>query len=315
MALFPRGGRGLSGNRFLLLLVLVAVGAFLHYHNQPQPWTRLKNDVLGVFGIKPDPIPTRPKPEVDRPDDVASDAPNPEATPGSGSSSGTESELLEKYLPAYGRDAQVIRHSGFTLQYEEDYEQARWVVHRVLGKTGKAKRADRFTPDPLVKTGSALPNDYTRTGYDRGHLAPAGDFKYSQTITNESFYMSNMSPQAHALNIGIWNDIEAKVRTWSKKFGPLVVVTGPVLKPGLATIGRSTQVAVPEQYFKIVYDPKRGKAIAFLVENRAYPDKLSSDLTVSVDEVERISGVDFFAGLPDSAEQGFEPQHEPDDWF
>ncbi len=314
MAILPRGGRGLSGNRFLFLLVLIGIGAFLYYHDQPQPWTRLKNDVLSVFGIKPTP-PPRPKPDAERPgnEDVASDATNDEGT--AGSDSENESEALERYLPAYGRSAQLVRHTAFTLQYEEEYEQARWVVHRVLNRSGKAKRADHFSPDPLVKTGSALPNDYARTGYDRGHLAPAGDFKYSQKITNESFYMSNMSPQAHALNIGIWNEIEAKVRTWAKKYGPLVVVTGPVLKPGLTSIGRSTRVAVPAHYFKIVYDPKRGKAIAFLVENRAYPDEQMRDLTVSIDEVERVSGVDFFAGLPDSTEQAFETQYQPGDWF
>ncbi len=306
-----RGGR--TGNRFALLLVLGLVSLFLHYYDQPHPWQRFKNDVLGIFGVKTEEPARRPPNKRAPDDDVATDAPR--SGPDGPATPGDESAILEAYLPAHAADAQLVRHTAYTLQYEEDYEQARWVLHRVLGKPGNAKRSPRFLPDPLVKTRSALPSDYTRSGYDRGHMAPAGDFKYDQELTTETFYMSNMSPQAHELNIGIWNDIEAKIRTWSKKYGPLVVLTGPVLKPGLPTVGHSSQVAVPEQYFKIVYDPERQKAIAFLVENRNYADTQLRELTVSIDDVERATEVDFFAALPDSVEKAIEAQHEVEDWF
>lgn len=287
-----RGG-GMRNNRLVVLLALALLALALHYCNRQSSDDRATTE--RPTGQTPTP-----------PDDVATDTrpPRPEAA--------TDTEA---YLPAANPDGEVVRHKGFTLEYAEDYEQARWVVHRVLGKTGKAKRANRFQPDPLVTTHSALPSDYTRSGYDRGHMAPAGDFKYDQAATNETFYMSNMSPQDHALNIGLWNDLEEQVRRWAKGRGSLVVVTGPVLRPGLPTIGRSAQVAVPERYFKIAYDPARQQAIAFLVENRNYSDTNLREMAVSVDDVEKATGVDFFAKLPEATQRTVERQRAPDDWF
>lgn len=311
-----RNGGG--SNRFLFLLVLAGIGLFLHYSEKKQPWQSLKNDISGLFGRGPETTAGKkdgPLPRHRDPDDTAAfDNPQdaPEENPESEATAGTD---LDAYLPAFKASAQVIRHPGYVLRYEEEYEQAGWVVHRLPDKTGKARRSDRFMPDPLVETGSALPSDYARTGYDRGHLAPAGDFKYNQQLMYESFYMSNMSPQAHAFNTGIWSDIEQKVRSWSRRYGPLIIVTGPVLKPGLPTIGRSTRIAVPGQYYKIVYDPDRQKAIAFLIENEGLVNVLLRDFTVSVDDVERATGIDFFARLPDPLERDLESQHQVDDWF
>ncbi|MCY7351035.1 MAG: DNA/RNA non-specific endonuclease [Cytophagaceae bacterium] len=313
---------GLGNNRILFLLVLAGIGLFLHYNEKPQPWQSLKNDILGVFGVetsekKEEKTNDKSSPGRGKDDTVATDEPGEakDENLDSEETSNAQTTDLDAYLPAYDADAQVIRHRGYTLRYEEDYEQASWVVHRLPGTPGRAKRSDRFMPDPLVKTKTALPSDYARTGYDRGHLAPAGDFKYDQQLTYESFYMSNMSPQAHDFNTGIWSDIEQKVRTWAKRYGPCIIVTGPVLKPGLPTIGRSTEVAVPEQYYKIIYDPNRQKAIAFLIENKGFVEVLIRDFTVSIDEVERATGIDFFAQLPDTIERSIESQHEDDAWF
>lgn len=297
-----RGG-GMRNNRLVVLVVLVVIALVLHFCNRQPSETRNRESTEQTPTPKPSPN-----------DDVASDTRPGEASPTRRPRSNAADLELDAYLPAIG-GGELVRHRGFALEYAEPYEQARWVLHRVLGKTGKAKRADRFQPDPLVSTGSALPSDYTRTGYDRGHMAPAGDFKHDQEATNQTFFMSNMSPQDHALNIGIWNDLEDQVRRWAKKRGSLVVVTGPVLKPGLPTIGRSTKVAVPERYFKIVYDPARQQAIAFLIENRNYLDTDLRSLSVSIDAVEKATGIDFFAALPDSTEQAVERQTEAAAWF
>lgn len=291
-----RGG-GMRNNRLMILLVLVGVALALHYCNR-SPADKSPRTDTGQPRNSP------------LPDDVATDT-RPDAD---GERADGNDAALEAYLPISG-GGELVRHKAFVLEYAEAYEQARWVLHRVLGKGGKAKRSNKFMPDPEVSTGSALPSDYTRSGYDRGHMAPAGDFKYDQEATNETFYMSNMSPQDHALNIGIWNDLEEQIRRWAKKRGSLVVVTGPVLRPGLPTIGRSARVAVPERYFKIVYDPARREAVAFLIENRNYPDTDLRAVAVSIDAVEKATGLDFFARLPDAVEQAIERQPVVGDWF
>lgn len=293
-------GSGMRNNRLMILLVLVGVALALHYCNRSP-------------ADKPPRTGTESPRNGQPADDVATDT-RPETNGKRSGRNDNPADSFDAYLPASG-GGELVRHKGFVLEYAEDYEQARWVLHRVLGKTGKAKRSNKFMPDPKVSTGSALPSDYTRSGYDRGHMAPAGDFKYDQEATNETFYMSNMSPQDHALNIGIWNDLEEQIRRWAKKRGPLVVVTGPVLRPGLPTIGRSAKVAVPERYFKIVYDPARQEAVAFLIENRNYPDTDLAAVAVSIDAVEKATGLDFFAQLPDAVEQAIERQPVAGDWF
>jgi endonuclease G len=120
---------------------------------------------------------------------------------------------LESAMPAVVNKAAVVRHNSYILEYSEQHEQARWVVYRLCPRefNTKLKRADNFRPDPLVITGSADNQDYTKCGYDRGHLKPANDSKTSLTDMSESFYYSNMSPQEPSFNRGIWKDLEEKV--------------------------------------------------------------------------------------------------------
>lgn len=296
----------MRNNRFVFLFVLLIVGLVLRYSSQKHPFERLKEDLSEMLGKAREEIPDILKKD----DSVASDGYDSEAT-----DSRQSVHSLDEYLPAFSKKDQIIRRDGYVLDYEEEYEQAAWVVHRLLNRSGRARRAENFQPDPLVKTKTALPFDYSGTGYDRGHLAPAGDFNYDQRLKYETFYMSNMSPQAHDFNTGIWNDIEQKVRSWSKKRGDLVIVTGPVLRKGLQTIGKSTRIAVPEYYYKLVYDPKKEEAIAFLIENKAWVDVLMKDFTTSIDEVEQKTGIDFFAQLPEKVQANIESQHDVQAWF
>jgi endonuclease G len=303
-----------KNNRFSLLLLLGLVAAILYFKDDVARWFR--GETESPSGVRTE----RRSADDVASDDRASDE-RPLNLPGTERDSETRrtpaNSDLETYLPAYTSGDQVIRHRGYTLQYEEPYEQAAWVVHRLTGQTGKAKRATKFSPDPLVKTGSALSTDYTRTGYDRGHLAPAGDFKYSQELTTETFLMSNMSPQNHAFNTGIWNDLEEQVRRWAKRDKNLIVVTGPVLKPGLPTIGQRNKVAVPEAYYKLILYPEAGqeRAIAFLMPNDGNFDKKVRDFVVPIDEVERKTGLDFFTKLPDSLEKRLESTANAGEWY
>jgi len=211
---------------------------------------------------------------------------------------------------------ELIKHQNYILSYSEKFEQAQWVAYELNASetTGLIKRADNFRPDPIVKTGSANLNDYKGSGYDRGHLAPAADMGFSAAAMSESFYMSNMSPQKPSFNRGIWKNLETQVRNWAKAYDQIYVVTGAVLKPGLPIIGKN-RVAVPEKYYKIIFREKAGHSdmIAFLMDNKKSDRPLNSHV-VSVDRIEKLTGIDFFPQLPDEVEKTLEAKQSTQNW-
>ena len=219
--------------------------------------------------------------------------------------------------PAPTAGQQVVRCTGFTLSYCEAYEQAAWVAYELTADEarGAGERTDNFREDGRVRTGSAALSDYHKSGYDRGHLAPAGDMKWTKKAMSESFLLSNVSPQAPAFNRGVWNRLEQQTRTWAVANNGLYVVTGPLLEPGLATIGPN-RVAVPRYYFKALLDARGPelKAIAFLLPNRGSKKPLAS-FVVTIDEVERRTGLDLFPQLPDALEGPLESAVSPSRWF
>ena len=222
-------------------------------------------------------------------------------------------------MPAIDSKDQIVRHNRFTLRYREQYEQADWVAYALTEEEASAylsRDGNKFVPDPLVKTGTAVTSDYTRSGYDRGHLAPAGDFNLTTEEKQETFYLSNISPQVPDFNRGIWNDLEQKFRQWAQRDGQLYVVTGPVLKPGLPTIGQRNQIAVPEMYYKIALclTDDQPRMIGFLLKNEFSNENLKT-FVVSVDEIERVTGIDFFPRLPDAIEKKLESANTTKGWF
>jgi endonuclease G, mitochondrial len=223
---------------------------------------------------------------------------------------------LDQYIPSSKSNKEIVRHSAFILSYQEEYELASWVLHRLVKEAayGHEGRSNEFLPDPLVKSGSTVTQDYSRSGYDRGHLCPAGDFRHDKALEDETFYMSNMSPQMPDFNRGIWSDLENKARSWVKKRGELIILTGPILKKGLPTIGRMNKIAVPEKFYKIIYDPALEEAIAFLFPNEGSVELVKS-FTISINELEAMTGIDFFAKLPDNLEQKIEVNNNVDDWY
>lgn len=231
-------------------------------------------------------------------------------------SSGIGFASLEEALPAHGTQEQIIRHSAYILLYNEKYEQADWVVYRLTRDMvhGGIKRTNDFRPDPTVATSSATVNDYMRSGYDKGHLVPAGDMKWSQTAMSESFFMSNMSPQEPGFNRGIWENLESAVRAWADINEELYVVTGPVVVGDYRTIGENG-VAVPLYYYKVLLDIKEPglKGLGYILPNK--PSRLPlSRYAVSIDSVESFTGIDFFPSLPDSFENILESGYQSDEW-
>lgn len=223
-------------------------------------------------------------------------------------------------LPKYKGKGSVIAHNYYTICYNEEHEQPVWVAYTLSRKNleGDAQRTEDFRPDPKVLTGSAFPLDYRSTGYDKGHLAPAGDFHFSQKAMSETFFMSNMSPQKPDFNRGIWEKLESTVRKWARREeGKLHIVTGPVLHGGnFRKIGKRAKISVPEYYYKIIMDlePPEVKAIAFLMRNEGSQRTLET-FVVTIDEVEKKTGIDFFPDLPDKVENDLEAHLTPELWF
>lgn len=211
---------------------------------------------------------------------------------------------------------QIVKHEYYTLSYDEKYEQAEWVAYEL--KESYLKNSDFkrpfFIEDPKVKTGSADWRNYKNSGYDKGHLCPAGDMEFAFNAYNDTFFTSNISPQLHDFNGGVWNRLEQKVRYWATKYDGVYVVTGGVLKSSLKTIGKE-KVSVPEYFYKILLDNSEGKfkMIAFLVPN-AESNAPLYDFVVSVDRIEKLTGIDFFPKLEDKTENQLEKNSNYKSW-
>jgi|TARA_B100001057_G_C22600769_1_gene852700 endonuclease G len=218
----------------------------------------------------------------------------------------------QEYLPK--PEGEIIRHKYYTLSYNEDHEQANWVHYR-LNPTflnGTTPRINSFKVDPNVSTKSAELSDYKGSGYDRGHLAPAGDMKYSKESMIESFFMSNMSPQNPSFNRGIWRKLEEAIRRWGKKIEIYIATAGVLNIKSLGSIGRN-KVTIPSKYYKVLYSPEKNSMIGFLLPNIGSSSELKSFI-VSVDSIESITGIDFFHELPDEIENKLESEIKLKDW-
>lgn len=153
-------------------------------------------------------------------------------------------------IPKLKDNEVVIRHTGFSLSYNEKHEQANWVAYELTGpETVKLyERTNKFLLDPKIESGTANDTDYLYSGYDKGHLAPAGDMGWSETTMSESFYYSNMSPQDPAFNRGIWKKLEDLVRVWAVENNSIYIVTGPILQDSLRTLGMN-EVSIPKYFY------------------------------------------------------------------
>jgi endonuclease G len=227
-------------------------------------------------------------------------------------------ENSEYFLPANSK-GKIIDNKYYTLSYVEEYEQAEWVAYKLTEEELKKPflaRIDDFRPDPRVKSASATPDDYRNSGYDRGHLVPVADRAFSKEAMSETFYMSNISPQARNFNGGIWRELEEQTRYWARKNKELYVVSGPILTlEPKGTIGEN-EVAVPAAYFKVLLDIQEPqvKGIGFVLPNEVSYDPLFK-YAVSIDDVEELTGLDFFNDfIPEDVEAEVEAEANIDLW-
>ena len=224
-------------------------------------------------------------------------------------SSSPSPEGLEIPLGTSGRQGQIIVHTGHTLAYDSRNKTPQWVAWELTRQEteGKEPRSNSFQPDPQLNGNRVEHSDYTNSGYDRGHMAPAGDMKWDKDAMQESFYMSNICPQNHNLNIGRWNDLETKCRTWANKYNKVYIVCGPIYNGKRNEYIGVRRVKVPDAFFKVVLinDTRKPVAMGFLFDNQATTRPLADHL-VSVDSIESLTGLDFFSALPDELEDQLE---------
>lgn len=208
----------------------------------------------------------------------------------------------------------AISHNHYALSYRPDYEQAEWVAYWLLPQhlTQDDRQRPYFEIDDKVPGNSAHWRNYKGSGYDRGHLCPAGDRRFSEQAYNETFFTSNVSPQDREFNAGIWNRLEQQIRRWCKRYGDLYIVTGGVLQPQLEEIG-DEGVEVPEYFYKIVYRPSDEAVVSYLIPNQEQQLPLSH-FEIAVDELEAKTGIDFFFQLDPRKQAAFESRQKVGKW-
>lgn len=210
-----------------------------------------------------------------------------------------------------GTPEQILKRTGYVASYNKTTLLPNWVAwHLTAERTeGSAKRSGvDFAEDTEVPEPRATDWDYYNSGYDRGHMCPAADNKWSKKAMEESFLFTNMCPQNGNLNRGDWNEMEMACRKWAKKYGDLYIVCGPILYKGKhKTIGKN-KVVVPEAFFKVVLRTgDDSQAIGFIYKNTS-GNRPKDSYVNTVDEVERITGIDFFPSLPDDVEKKVEAE-------
>lgn len=220
-------------------------------------------------------------------------------------------------IPAYSADDVILRHIGYTSCYNQETLIPNWVAWELTAEemNGDLETYRNYSEDPSLKGEQADNRDYVNSGYTHGHMAPVGDMKWSKQAIDESNYLVNMCPQTNALNAGDWEYLESRCRQLARKYGSICIVCGPVItSSNPRTIGRN-DVVVPDAFFKVLLAKMNGeyKTIGFIYQNDD-SRQMMADCAMSVDEVERITGIDFFPALPDDVENRIESEFNVRDW-
>lgn len=212
-------------------------------------------------------------------------------------------------VPSQPAPGQVfVCHEGYAAMFNTQWKVPMWVAEQLRAEEifGDGERSNQFTSDPTVNPRyQATRKDYSRSGWDQGHMAPAGDFSKSQKMMDESFYYSNIVPQNPEHNRVMWSNFEKKVRGWAKSRQMLYVITGPVFNnKNPRTIGNG--VAIPDGIFKVVYDPRTNASLAVLTPNISLGEKDLPKYLVSVRDVEAATGLNFLSALPKDVQDATE---------
>lgn len=226
-------------------------------------------------------------------------------------------EYTQYGVPAQNGD--ILCRKGYLLAHDPERKTPIWVAEHLTQEKADASfpRSNDFKPDPDLEEGRrAEMSDYKNSNYDRGHMAPAGDMRWDAQAMSESFFLSNMVPQVGpGMNRGIWKDLEEKVRQWALEREELYIYTGPIYADGsnTETIG-DNKVAVPTHVYKIVFDPIRVEAIAFIMPNKKLKSKDMPNYIVSIRDIEKQTGLNFLSTLSQRIQNIIESEKAADLW-
>lgn len=234
----------------------------------------------------------------------------------------TENNIIEDAQLAKvtdGRASQVIHHLAYTVSYNDNWKLPNWVAYELTKQEtmGEVERCNGFSPDPKVKGNAVVHKDYTNNPgkYDRGHMAPAADMKWSEQAMKESFYTTNICPQNANLNRGDWNDIEELVRDYAKRYGSVYVVCGPIVSDKPEYMGNYQKIAIPDAFYKAILRKKGDSwtTIGFVCKNEAGSKPILYHIR-TIDEIEEMTNIDLFYSLPDDVENKIESEDNILDW-
>ena len=216
--------------------------------------------------------------------------------------------------------AVCLERMGYTVSFNPETNIPNWVAWELNAEKliERESRSDRFLPDPDIDESRAITTDeYKGSGWDRGHMCPAGDNRWHWRAMNESFYMTNICPQNNNLNRGDWKELEEACRRWAA-IEPVYIVCGPILykTPKYGYIGKLHQIRIPDAFFKVVLtgvESGSPRAVGFIYKNESGNYKRDKYVN-SIDEVERITTLDFFSALPDDVEARVEASYDLSEW-
>ncbi|TWX65532.1 DNA/RNA non-specific endonuclease [Colwellia demingiae] len=208
----------------------------------------------------------------------------------------------------------VLCREGYALGYNNKLKSAEWVSYILEKEPGNdVDRQDDFRVDPDIKSEfQTTPDDYDEPIYHQGHLANSESIDQTQSANDETFFMSNMTPQLPTHNTGIWKGLENRERKWANKRGRVIVLAGPVYHNEFSYIGK--KVPVPSAYWKVIYDPQKKEAIAYLIPHKKLKTKQLDNYLVSIDHIEEMYELDLLNMLDDKLEDAIEKITQPKQW-
>lgn len=212
--------------------------------------------------------------------------------------------LLFLFAP-HAAQSEIIKRTYYSLSYSERHEVAEWVAYDLSKNQLKncVGRSNTFRTDPLISTGTASTEDYSGSNFDRGHLLPAGDMKFNEQAMRDTFYMSNITPQPAKFNRGKWATLESLIRAWAFQYEKIWIVTGPILRGELATIGRTNKISIPLEYFKaVIRKTSTGYTGIGFIMPTSVPFNELENYVVSINQIEDLTGDDYFRFLADADE-------------
>lgn len=225
---------------------------------------------------------------------------------------------LNKVTATHPNEITFVKHAFYEIGFNTKYKLPAWTFYSLTKEhlaLANLERKGSFVKDPLLNSLQAKSNDYSASGFDKGHLVPCEDMSFSEHAMQETFYYSNCAPQTTELNRGEWKMLEELGRNWGKEYGEVIVISGPVFEINLPKLGEG-KIPIPNLFYKIIirHQEQTYKAISFILPNVSTPINGLQNYICTIDSVEKITSLDFFSDLPDNLEEQFESVTNTKDW-